>query len=94
MARGCLFRTPCHPALYKYLVLIHFHYARWQGVQKIAEESQLKNMEKQFSGVEWKQHNINNLQEITRVYSTRVIIDKHITIKHFHSTHQEIRVSS
>ena len=61
---------------------------------KITEESQLKNMEKQLSGVEWKLHNINNLQEITRVNMTRVIIDKHLTIKHFHSTHQEIHVSS
>jgi hypothetical protein len=61
---------------------------------KITVESQLKNMEKQLAGGEWKQHNINNLQEITRVYSTRVIIDKHITIKHFHSTHQGLRVSS
>ena len=61
---------------------------------KITEESQLKNMEKQLSGVEWKQHNINNLQEITRVNMTQVIIDKHMTIRHFHSTYQEIRVSS
>jgi hypothetical protein len=61
---------------------------------KFTEESQLKNMEKQLSGVEWKQHNINNLQEITRVIFTRVIIDKHITSKHFHSTYQEIRASS
>jgi hypothetical protein len=59
-----------------------------------AGDDEKATWEKQFSGVEWKLHNINNLQEITRVNITQVIIDKHITIKHFHSTHQGLRVSS
>jgi hypothetical protein len=42
--------------------------------------------EKQFPDVKWKQFSINDLQDITRVEFTRVIIDKLLTIKHFHST--------
>jgi hypothetical protein len=90
---------PCQPAsavllAFRAALFLYIRFGKLfqdKTVQKIAEESQLENTEKQFHSVEWKQFRVSNLQEITRVEFTRVIIDKLLIINYFHSTGQQLR---